>query len=264
MFPEVSVCSTWATIADVCGPCAAYDFPTAPLEAGLLVASEILYYLTGMVWPGECVDTVRPCAERSVQVRAGGWAPSSSTAWGYCGCHADSSCGCSTLSVIRLPRRPVTSVVSVKLDGLVLDPTFYRVDDWHRLTYLPGAGDTRQGWPCCQRLDLPATELDTMEVVYAYGSGPGLGGVQAAAALGCEFALATQGSSACRLPRRLNTITRQGVTMTFLNDLNALRDGWTELPEVDAWLAAVRYGRAHRPPAVFNPDRTRAHRRTTG
>lgn len=272
-FPEVTVCSSWATAADVCGPCADYGVDLGLLEDKLLIASEILYYLSGSRWPGECVDTVRPCSEYSTVVPVGAWQSWSGQAvsasgvaqWGYCGCHADNSCGCGALSVIKLPHRPVTGIVNVKIDGLVLDPTFYRVDDWHRLTYLPGAGDTRQGWPCCQRLDLPATDEGTFEVTYSYGTPPSPAGVAMAAAFGCEMYLAAKGSSKCRLPQRLTNITRQGVTMSFLSDLSALRTGWTELPEVDQWLGSLRHAHATRPAVVVNPDRWGAGvRRITG
>lgn len=265
------MCSSWATIADVCGPCAAYDFPMDVLETQLHVASEILYNLTFQQWRGECVDVVRPCATWSGRLAVGRWqswsgqqiaASGAAGQWGLCGCNVDTSCGCSSLSVIALPRRPVTGISKVMIDGLVLDPAFYRVDDWFRLTYLPGVGDTRRGWPCCQRLDLPTTEDQTFEVTYPYGSFPPLGGVDAAATFGCELALSRTGNSACRLPKRLQTITRQGVTMSFIDDLSMMTNGWTGLAEVDSWIASIRFARKNRTAAVYNPDHHARVRRT--
>ena len=274
--PEQTVCSSWAGIADVCGPCAAYGFPVDLLEAKLLYASEVLFYATGMRWPGLCTDTIRPCAAYGPRLPIGAyqsWSGQSITATGaaahgICGCQRDTRCGCSSLSVIDLPRTPVTSIEAVMIDGQVLDPAFYRIDDYRSLVYLPGEGDTRQGWPCCQRLELPTTEPETFQVTYNQGTPPPFGGVEAAAALGCEFALAVADPGSCQLAGPIQSIARQGISIQFMDAAAMVSGGvlTTGLREVDMWLASLELAKAHRPSAVYNPDdwARRRHRRVTG
>lgn len=267
--PDQNVCSSWATPSDA--PCElTYDIDMSVLEDKLLVATHILYNLTFRQWPGLCSDVIRPCAEYGGGGRRGpadmpwwsGEVITGSAPWGFCGCNRDTSCGCNSLSVIRLPRRPVSAINYVKLDGQVLDPTFYRIDDYHKLVYLPG--DSGGGWPCCQRLDLPTTEEGTFEIGYAWGVEPPLPGVDAAGSLGYQLYLAVKAPKECRLPRRITNITRQGVTMTMLDSLKSVQDGWTGIEEVDLWIASERFARRNRGAAVYDPERRRAHRRVTG
>lgn len=228
----------WATIDDVCGPCATVEGEEPPVDpdvlAGhLLVASEILYQLTGQQWPGETTDTIRPN-------------------WDACGCRGGRR-GCTFVSEVHLPGYPVVDVVSVTIDGVLVDEQLYRVDDRGYLVWQDDttggveiAGKMRSGWPCCQRQKLPATEVDTFEIVYTYGDSPPPGGVAAAAALGCQFGLAcgtdTQRRQ-CRLPSRVQSITRQGVTMALIDNLELFAEGRTGIPEVDLWVGAILKGR---------------------
>lgn len=269
--PEVSVCSPWAEIGDVCSPCNPYELPTPLLEQMLVVASEALFNLTGRLWTGACVDTIRPCSARSLQVQPGAWqtwsgqqvvASGYAAQWGVCGCGDDLGCGCSSVSTITLPRTPVTGIRSVKIDGVVLPAARYRLIDFRHLVYVPESPSAvRQGWPCCQDLTLDTDQVDTFEIVYGHGTPPPMGGVTAAASLGCQLTLGATDSSACRLPKRIQTVTRQGVTIGIVDDLMALLSaGATGLYDVDLFLASVRWGQAHAPAAVYNPDRWRSGR----
>lgn len=243
MQPDTALCASWATLADLCSPCDDYAMDAANLEDWLLVASEVLYQLSGRQWKGECADTVRPCCSGCP-----GWHPS-----GWPDVHDP----CRTARDLVLPLQPVTDVLAVKIDGVTLDAARYRVDDWARLVYLPESADAeRQGWPTCQDMSLDTTEVGTWEVSYLHGAPPPPGGVKAAAALGCELALACQPElvGRCRLPRRVTTITRQGISMTVLTDLTKMFElGMTGLPEVDLWLSAHRVGRGARGAAVYDP-----------
>ena len=241
-----STCEPWATVADVCTPCDDYEMDEALLEDSLQLATDVLFQFTGRQWPGECTETVRPCGYGTAIAR------------GWCGCMSSSSCGCKRLSELWLPNGPVVSVSEVKIDGDVLDPARYRVDDQRTLVYLPASPSAvRQGWPCCQRLDRADTEADTWSVTYTWGSLPPIGGVKAAAALGCQLALACQPEAvragACRLPQRVTTITRQGVSMALLDPLTLFADGQTGLAEVDLWVGSVLAGRQRRPGMVYRP-----------
>lgn len=235
-----TLCGSWATIDDACGPCTAFGIDTTAVEAGMLRASEILFNLTGQRWQGTCAETLRPCSR-------------------YCRC--TSGCGCGWVDEWVLPGYPVTAVSQVKIDGAIVNPATYRLDKSSRLVRLSGPNGQVPGqWPACQRLELPTTEVDTWSITYSYGALPTPGGVAAAATLGCEIALACQPADsdacrACRLPRRVQTIVRQGVSMTILDPLTIFADGLVGLPEVDLWLASVRIGDARRLPAIGDANR---------
>jgi len=242
--PNTSTCDPWATMADVCSPCDDYEFDTVVLEDALQVASDVLFNLTGRQWPGECTTEVRPCGYRR---------PDS------CGCLSSTTCGCRRLSELALPG-PVVSVEEVKIDGAVVPTARYRVDDHRWLVYLPESDSAeRQGWPCCQRLDLADTEDDTWVVAYTYGMAPPPGGVRAAAALGCQLALACSPETVnqCRLPKRVTSITRQGVTLAMIDPLTLFADGLTGLAEVDLWVQSILLGAKRRRASVWVPGQAR-------
>lgn len=258
--PNTGICSPWAAAADVCGPCIGYDLDPALLDDALQVASEILYDLTRRRWPGECADTVRPCGERHDRAK---WYPTHRTV-PVCGCRSSRECGCRRLSEIRLPGYPVTSIGQVTIDGDIIDPANYRVDDWRYLTWLDPDGETgRGGWPCCADPRRGIDEDDSFSVTYTYGLGPPLGGVQAAATLGCQLALACVPDAKCQLPKRITTITRSGVSLAVLDPLSLFKDGLTGIASVDLWVASTFLGSARRPATVVVPGRGRPVRRHT-
>ncbi len=279
--PKQGTCAPWATIADVCEPCTDYSFDTLLLDDMLQASSDILYQLSGSRWPGLCQDTVRPCA-RSLAVDygrpirppypfggpygywpaagLGNWNPS----WGMCMCNRTERSGCSTIPEIQLGAAPVVDIVQVLIDGSVVDPTTYRIDDNRWLVRLASTASTdNPGWPCCQRMDLPTTEKETWAVTFQYGTAPPIGGVKAAAILGCQLALACNPATVgrCRLPQRVTQITRQGVTAIVLDPMAFLDKGKTGLYEVDLWLESVNPGRLRRAAHVISPDIGRRVRR---
>jgi hypothetical protein len=235
-----STCDPWATIADVGSPCSAYDFDQVLLEETLQIASDVLYNFTGRQWPGQCQTTVRPCGYRQ---------PDS------CGCLSSTTCACSRLSELDLPGS-VVSIDQVKIDGVVVSSDRYRVDDYRHLVYLPEDGGDRDGWPCCQRLDLADTEDDTWSVTYTYGQDPPLGGLRSAASLGCQLALAFDPttSASCRLPKRVTSLSRQGISMAILDPLTLFAEGLTGLTEVDMWVQSTIVGAKRRRASVWVPE----------
>ena len=235
-----STCYPWATIADVPSPCDDYTFDTALLEDALQVASDVLFGFTGRQWPGECTTTIRPCGYRTPE---------------SCGCLTSSTCACKRLSELQLPGT-VVSVDEVKIDGDVLSVDRYRVDDYRYLVFLPESESAElQGWPCCQRLDYADTEEDTWSVTYTFGQDPPLGGVKAAASLGCQLALGWQPETVdqCRLPQRVTSYARQGVTLAVVDPLTLFADGLTGLTDVDLWVQSIMLGAARRRASVFVP-----------
>lgn len=251
------VCAPWADIADACAPCDEYDFDPGAIEDGIAFASEVLFNLTGRRWSGICTTTVRPtacgCTAYSGLWRAGG----------VCGC------GCSGVSEIILPSYPVVDILDVRIDGLPVDAARYRVDDRQRLVFQPDLDDSdgRRGWPCCQRLSRPEGEEGTWSITYSHGQDPPLGGVRAAASLGCQLALSClpaddPHAKQCRLPKRVTSITRQQVTLAIIDPLSLFKDGLTGLPEVDLWVQSVMLGDQRRRGRASVPGRPRARRTT--
>lgn len=253
----------WATIEDVGSPCSE-GVDSLLLENCLQFASEVLFNFTGRRWPGEQTDSIRPCGIHTNIMWGRQWGSyEDQPSLGWCGCNRSRECGCHHISEIKLPGYPVVSVDSVKIDGEEVDPAFYRLDDHRWLVWVGEEESGRSAWPCCQRVDLPDTDLDTFSIGYSFGTTPDQGGVMACASLACQLALAfSPGDNACRLPRRVTTIARQGVTIAVLDPLTLFKEGQTGLPEVDMWIASKMLGAKNRRASVTRIGQGRRSRRT--
>lgn len=192
---------------------------------------------------GLCDVSIRPCRQDCTSSSTFGqsslgvpWQPAlvagkwHNITCGLCG----DLCDCANrASSLRLPG-PVQSVTQIVVDGAVLDPTAYRVDNRQMLVRTDGGA-----WPTCQDLSLPATEPGTWQVTYTQGVEVPQGGKIAAGMLAAEFAKALCNDSTCRLPQRVQSITRQGVTMAVLDSFEDLEKGRTGIWLIDSWVASV-------------------------
>lgn len=268
------VCGVWATTADMCPPCIDSDIDPTLLDKGLVIASEVLYNLTGRAWPGATIDKIRPVGRdcwlwrgwRGLAVDgiySGTMMPSSG--WLPYGWTPDPSLGYQGqwLSEIRLPGFPVVSVDKVTLDGVVLPVDRYRVDNRRTLVALPHPSDAWRGWPVFQRDALAVDQPGTFGVEYKWGELPPPGGVNSAAIYGCELALGMSPKTigACRLPKRVTTVTRAGMTMAIIDPMTIVKDGMVGLPEVDMWVASVWFGRRRRRASITAVDQRKPSRR---
>lgn len=113
---------------------------TARIERMLHVATEIIWRLSGKQFGG-CPVTVRPCRQKCAESPTYGyWSGSTWTPILYagtwfnekCGKCGPSGCSCTELCEIDLPG-PVAEILSVRQDGLVLDPLEYRLDNGRKL-----------------------------------------------------------------------------------------------------------------------------------
>ena len=121
-------------------------------------------------------------------------------------------------SRVDLGASPIIAVSEVIVDGAVVPASSYRVDDYHWLVRIDG-----ESWPCCQNLSAdPATDDNTLQVSSTWGSTVPTLGVLAARRLACESYASCAGLEACALPRRLQTITRQGLTVALLDPFEFL------------------------------------------
>lgn len=235
------LCEDWITTEDLeswtqCCDLATYD---SYLVADVLTAaSEMMHALLGQQFPGTCEVTVRPCASG-------------------CGCTSPShrSCGCCGVSQVRLGVGQVQSIVEVLIDGAVLAPASYRLDDRRWLVRLPNVGETTgRSWPCCQRLDLPDSAEDTWSVTVLAGNEPPMLARMGAAKLSCELLRGMSGQECCFQPRAIEQLTREG-TSYVINDPAALFDnGQTGITEVDLAIQTWNPNRVRSGGTVFSPD----------
>lgn len=266
-----------------------YELCTSLAALSPEMAALVERFATSYLWNwtrrqfGTCPVTVRPCRDNCADrgwptYRGRGW-PTTNLPWFEgapgplnpaliggqwynlpCGggCPAD-KCSCSYVPSVELAG-PVASIEEVRIDGVILDPASYRIDNYRWLVRTDG-GD----WPVCQDMtNDPLTDADTFLVTYNIGIAPPAGGEIAAGVLACEMAKAICGNRNCQLPQRLQTITRQGVQTTLLDSYDQMyRFGTTGLIVVDMWVASIMASNRQTGLRVASPD-FRAVRRTTG
>lgn len=272
--PTLGPCTSWVTEEDVAACCGVdVGTDTALFTTAAVEASMVLFELSGRQFPGQCEQTVRPCASgcacwdyiiSPAQSPAIPWAwgfwGSYGWAWGFEGCGAGDTCGCGSLSRALLQGYPVNEIIEVKIDGITIDGTEYRLDDYRWLTRMADAAGNAQFWPSCQRLDLNDDQPGTWSVTYLFGQSPPLLGVSAAAQLACEIYRAcsdSDGIGACALPSGVTKITRQGVTIErspFVTWAFAKGQWGTGLPLVDMFLSTYNPAGLRRRPSVWSPD----------
>lgn len=257
-------CSPWATFEDAPDSLTTYDIDPDEVDAAFQAATDILFELTGRRWPGVCADVIRPQAQWRAADRPMFWERSVFgivAPWGWCSCHRDRETGCSRVPEIKLPGHPVDAEsVVVKLDGAILDPASYRIDDGRFLVRIDG-----DGWPCCQNFLEPDTVDRTFSVQYSWGTLPGIGGRRSAVLLGTRlFADWNPDLAArCKPPKRATSVTRAGTTVQLGDPVQMITAGMTGIEAVDLWVQSVILGRARRRSTVLVPGRWRSARRVT-
>lgn len=182
--------------------------------------------------------------------------------WYNLGCGGDCNtdpCACNYVPTIDL-LGPVSSVNEIRIDGIVLDPSAYRIDNYRHLIRTDGSD-----WPVCQDMVKNSlTDPDTFQVNYNVGVTVPLGGQVAAGILACQMAKMSCGDSTCELPQRVSSMTRQGVQIQLLDSFESMyMRGTTGLTLVDMWVSSVNAPVAKSGYRVASPDRYMT-RRTTG
>lgn len=258
-------CEPWTTTVSC--PAALVGVDEGVIHRAVLVATELVWALSGRRF-GSCRAVVRPCRRDKVCAAPGvvpwgtwPWVVSWPSAWSLvAGCRrCPGSCGCDALEELLLPRRPATAVTQVKIDGAVLDPAAYRLDDWRRLVRVDGGS-----WPTCQDLALDDDQPGTFSIALRYGVAPPESGKWAVERLACEVAKAMVESDECELPQRVQTVTRQGITVGFIDPQEFLDKGHTGITEVDYFLRAYNPHGLSRRARVYRADTLPAFRRTGG
>lgn len=249
------LCSAWTTPALVAACCEGLeDLDDPRLETVIQAASEILYGLSGELYPGECETTIRPC-------------PGSCSCWTFI---RDSGyywyglagywraggryVGCAPVSEVVLPGAPIREIVEVKIDGTVIDPSGYQLYMPNRLLRMrdPAEPGTRRVWPGCQIIDLEDTEPGTFSITYGFGASPPASGIDAASALACELWKACSGQE-CALPQGTTEVLRQGIRIQVGALAAALKVGATGILAIDAFLSR-HGGDRQEVSTVWSPD----------
>ena len=148
---------------------------------------------------------------------------------------------------VLLAHQPVESIVSVSVDGVLLDPDAYVAD---------GAWLRRRGacWSCAGDCDDPP-----LAVVYRAGFPLPATTGYAVGEVGCELLAAMRGDT-CRLPSRAISITRQGVTVQLADGADLAKRRRLGLVLADAWLELVNPHGLRSMSRVYSPDLARQGR----
>lgn len=232
----------WPVNYAACGPSDALEaLDPADKATFELVSSTYLWLWTNRKY-GVCERKVRPCRADCQQqstfgpglVNSGFGPVLTQQGWQsvMCGkCQSD-QCSCSTMSQLWLPGT-VDEVTEVLIDGTPQSLANYRVDNHQILVALADP------LPVCQDLSKAETEPGTWQVTYDDGIPVPLGGQIAAGVLTEEFAKASCNDKSCQLPQRVQSITRQGVTIAMLDAFDDIDKGHTGIWLIDSWVASV-------------------------
>lgn len=149
------------------------------------------------------------------------------------------SLGLWEVEAIDLPG-PVAAVHEVTINGAVLDPAAYRIENGRYLVRLDG--DT---WPRCEAsANFTVTYLNSHPVDQM--------GSIAAGVMAAEWLKLLNSDKKCRLSATATSINRQGITMELTRGM--FPDGVTGIPEIDAYLMLFNPFGLKVAPRVYSPD----------
>ena len=221
MFADYAPCVPYVTAEEVLLCCKAAEGAMTEDDVRLLDAiddaSLILYYLTGRQFDGTCQRTVRPCL-------TSGCVPCD-------GCEPHQ---------IDIGLWPVTGLISVRENGVTLvgdDLTgVYHVDEYRYL--VKDDGDSFPSSSSIHAITGGPHDTDNgfdrfvFEVTVEVGLPIPRLLTRAARALACELVTSCLGLP-CKLPERVTSVSRSGISMDVMSATDLLRDGRTGIYEVD-------------------------------
>jgi hypothetical protein len=250
---------SWPVSYDQCGPCE----PLASSPVSGLFEEMAVDYLRQWTSPllGLCDVTIRPCREDCTEGQSTFWGSGPFPSGGAgpfrpviiegqwfnltCGTCGD-RCSCGHVEELKLPG-PVASIQSIQIDGVAVPSGAYRVDNNR---YLVRTDDGV--WPECQDMGKNDGVVGTWSITYSRGIPVPVHGQVAAGVLACEFARAACGDSACQLPKRLQSLTRQGVSVAILDSFDDIDSGHTGIWLIDSFIASMT--KPKRGGSVRSPD----------
>jgi len=219
-----------------------------------MAATEVLWMLSGRQY-GTCEVTLRPCREDCAPVNVFGVSNYYASHWAYpyiwyttgCAGGCMGMCSCNTVHRFTLPQ-PISSIVEIIVDGEVVPTGSYRVDNYRYVVRTDG-----EAWPRCNDLSINEGPGAWSSTVIFGAEVPEIAKL-AVGELGCEFIKALTGNKDCRLPKRVQSLTRQGVTMAFLDPQEFLNEGKTGFYIADLFLTASNPNRLQSGATFHSPD----------
>lgn len=281
--PQHGPCAPFVTEAELCcvvsggfpDPCLVEGLPISQdkIDSSIQAASELMWAATGRKF-GKCTVTIRPCLEKCSPCPDGGelpfWSSSSGAfpGWGYdwgaypwypsfnngvwtnVSCPCANECICDGICQIPLPY-PVCCIDEVTIDDIIIPPEEYRVDDFAYLVLLEDSPlVTGTCFPSCRT-----------KVTVTYGREVPQLVKMATAELACQFLKSCVGAP-CQLPQRIQTMTRQGVTVGFIDQMAFLERGRTGIYLVDLAINTFNPYRLLKQASVYSIDNQPKWRRT--
>lgn len=206
---------------------------------------------------GLCERTVRPCGRTCKSCGGAGYFWSEGTwipfilngEWRNCACGSDiGCCSCEPSCQVWLPP-PVYAIspTGISQDGAVVPVDAWRVDNGQWLVRTDG-----NCWPMCQNYDVDSG-IGFFSVTYQQGLPVPAVLARAAGELACEWARSCTGG-VCRLPQRITSIARQGVTVSFADVNQLLDNGLTGLLTVDQVIRTFNPYRLTSAMRIASPD----------
>jgi len=248
-------CAGWDVNTDCCEEfweTLSPDLQTAAAEYGAFT----LWAATGRRF-GLCTKTVRPCGRVCNQRGISGYFWSDGTWLPYifngvwrncwCGCGGGGCCCEPTCQTWLAGPVYAISPTGVSQDGEIVPVDAWRVDDGHWLVRTDG-----DCWPECQDYNVDSGE-GTFFVTYQQGIPVPSVLLRAAGELACEWAKSCMGQ-VCRLPQRVQSLTRQGVSISMVSIDDLLKGGLTGVQTVDSVIASFNPYGLRAPLRLATPD----------
>jgi hypothetical protein len=265
----------WCTTVEVA---ATYQLDTSiDLTEECLAASEVLYRLSGRQFAAGPSTPMGPVTRRPLRQPCQhwlglgiglpySWGAGYGGGWGWWNAidddHPRPSCG--WISEIILPHKPIVEVTEVKISGVTLATSEYRLDEHDRIVRLNDANGNPQFWPACQNISAPDDAPGSFSVTYTYGQGPPMAGILAARALAANLYWLRTKNSLCRLPSGVTRVTRAGLTIErLLLDPKTFGKGRTGISEIDIFLGTYNPSGVSKPTRVWSPDLQQPARSTS-
>lgn len=260
---DLSCCLVTGRLPD---PCLGDGTPIdqSIIDTAVLAASQFLWRRTGMQF-GCCTVTINPCMDCS-ETCAGLDSGTYDGFWGFpwyplhlangdwtnVKCPCTDACVCGRCE-LRLPYS-VCSVDEVVINGNIIPPEAYRVDDFSKIVLLdngPAVSGTADCWKGCDNSITLTYGRPVPELVRL-----------AAAEFACQLIKRCVGKP-CDLPQRVQSISRQGVSATFLDPMEFMGQGFTGIFLVDLAIKTYNPKGLYKKAAVYSPDSIGKWRVTT-
>lgn len=230
--PTTGPCEPWASwdVVEACGPSSLADVSPQQREYAVDVASEILYNLSGRVYPGICTVTRSLCLS--------------------CRTCLPATCGCEPVNGYYVDlgiAAPVWGAWDVIAGGVTLPASAYTVHDKRYLVRTDG-----ELWPVTGNGQTSLVDPNTFRATWAYGRRVPTGGQKAAQLFVTEIAKLCIGDKSCQIPQRVTSMTREGMTFTILDSMKMIEEGRTGIALIDLWLVSDKAGRKSKP-RIFAP-----------